>query len=258
MLIEWLPLLLLGLGFGLIHALDADHVMAVSALANQNPSIKRTLFFSAYWALGHGGVLLICGVILFGFGIAVPETFANIAELLVGVLLIILGLSFFWQSRRQKIHVTKHTHNDVEHTHLVSESHSMHAHVVSDNSDKATAQYSSNDIIKGHQPVMVGVLHGLAGSAPALALIPAVAYGELSLAVMYLLVFSVGVMASMLLFGLGFSWVQHYLYQYYARLFIGCRYLVAVSAIGFGSFWLVQAAYPWLLKKQPLTEKTSQ
>ena len=63
MAIEMFSLLLTGLGLGLLHALDADHVMAVSALSNRKPSLQRTLKFSANWAIGHGSVLIMLGLL---------------------------------------------------------------------------------------------------------------------------------------------------------------------------------------------------
>ena len=54
-----------------------------------------------------------------------------------------------------------------------------------------------------HAPILVGMMHGLAGSAPALALVPVVAHGQLWMALTYLVLFSVGVLLAMLVFGLG-------------------------------------------------------
>lgn len=225
MWIDWLPLVI-GFGLGFMHALDADHVMAVSALANQKPSRKRTLWFSLHWALGHGGVLVGCGLMLLGIGMTIPEYLQQTAEVLVGIVLIVLGVSFLWKFQRLNIQLVKHRHQDIEHIHWVTNQHDSHE-------QKMKGKY--------HQPVMVGMLHGLAGSAPALALIPTVVAGQLISGVIYLLIFSVGVALSMLVFGLGFSCVQGYLYQHYQRLFILCRYLIAAMAIGFGCFWVVQA-----------------
>jgi len=235
MLTEWLPLLILGFGLGLLHALDADHVMAVSTLANQNPSIKRTLLFSLHWALGHGGLLLASGFLLFGLGLAIPENLQYWAELMVGVLLIALGLSFFLHFRKRNVSLVEHKHDDIVHTHLVDENH-IHT---SEHTQKTTAN-NNEEIIKVHQPIMIGVLHGLAGSAPALALIPAVTSGQLSVAITYLMVFSIGVILSMLVFGLGFSWVQQYLNKYYQRVFIVCRHAIALTAIIVGTLLLVK------------------
>lgn len=233
MLTEWLPLVLLGFSLGLLHALDADHVMAVSTLANQNPSIKRTLLFSLHWALGHGGILLISGFVLFGLGLAIPVGLEYLAEVMVGVLLIFLGFSFFWKFRRLNINLVQHRHDNIVHTHWATKT---HIHTNTDNHKE-----KKDAIIKVHQPIMVGILHGLAGSAPALALIPAVAAGQLSLAITYLMVFSAGVIISMLVFGLGFSWIQQYLYRYYQRAFTVCRHLIALAAVVVGVFLVIKA-----------------
>lgn len=242
MSLDTLPLLV-GFGLGFMHALDADHVMAVSTLANQKPSRRRTLWFSLHWALGHGGVLLCCGLILFGLGITIPEGFQHIAEMLVGVVLIVLGISFFWKFRQLNVQLRTHRHDNVEHTHWVVGEHGDDALKPSTTVINNTAA-NKTEIKKNHQyhqPVMIGMLHGLAGSAPLLALIPAVTSGELGIAISYLLIFSVGVALSMLAFGLGFAWMQNYLHQHYQRVFIVCRHVIALAAIGFGCFWVMQA-----------------
>ena len=220
---EIVPLLVLGFGLGLMHALDADHVMAVSNLSNQRPGLARTLRFSAHWALGHGAVLLLSGALLFSLGWALPQALQRAAEVSVGVLLIALGLLCFWQFRQEKIRLVEHRHGDLVHTHLA---------LGQDNEHANNGQ---------HTPVLVGVLHGLAGSAPALALVPAVGQGQLSVALVYLLIFSVGVMLSMLLFGLGFGFMQKTLQQRYQQLFCYSRRLIAATSIAIGSYWLVQA-----------------
>ncbi len=237
MLIEWLPLLLLGFSLGLMHALDADHVMAVSVLANQKPSVRRTLLFSLQWALGHGGVLVACGVVLFGIGVSIPSHLQHWAEMSVGVLLILLGLSFFWKFRQQKIRLVQHRHDEIVHTHWSTDEHEDNSHYIHTSESHRSVKEA---IIKNHQPVMIGMLHGMAGSAPALALIPAVTSGQLTLAMTYLMIFSLGVILSMMTFGLGFSWIQQYLYKNYQNIFAGCRCAIALAAIGFGSFWLIK------------------
>ncbi|MBL4606678.1 MAG: hypothetical protein JKY01_02480, partial [Pseudomonadales bacterium] len=103
MLVEFLPLLLAGFGLGFIHALDADHIMAVSMLSNQKSGFKKTVFHSGNWALGHGGILLISGVLFFGLGISIPETLQYAAEIGVGLLLIGLGVLCLIQFRKDKI-----------------------------------------------------------------------------------------------------------------------------------------------------------
>ena len=223
MLFDMLPLIAVGFGLGLMHALDADHVMAVSALNADGPNLKRTLLSSINWAVGHSGVLLVSGALLFGLGVTLPESLQKVAEQLVGVLLIVLGLYCFWQLRQEKIKFKPHRHGDVVHVHLHEHGH-----------EKLAAK-------DGHKPVMVGMLHGLAGSAPALALIPAVAQGQFIVAISYLLIFSFGVVLSMLFFCLGLGYVQAFLQQKYFSLFQWSRRLIAAASVAIGSYWLVQA-----------------
>jgi len=233
MLAESITLIGVGFTLGLFHALDADHVMAVSALSARKPSVWRTLRFSANWALGHGGVLLLSGALLFGLGLSIPESLQMLAEASVGVLLMALGVWCFWGMRQQSVTLEKHTHGDIEHIHWRCGEHGR-GHSSSDAAEPTTTSDK-------HAPVMVGVLHGLAGSAPALALVPAVAQGDLWLAVGYLMLFSVGVMLSMVAFGLGLGSLQRKLGKSSAKLFQFNRYLIATSSVVLGAVWLNQA-----------------
>lgn len=236
MTIELFSLLITGLGLGLLHALDADHVMAVSALSNRKPSLKRTLKFSANWAIGHGSVLIVLGLLFFGLGVALPETIQKLAESSVGVLLIALGLACFWQFHKEKVVLDKHTHDhtdgSIEHTHL-----HVTDHVKSDEHHTD----SPEQVKEAHTPVMVGVLHGLAGSAPALAIIPAMMQTSLLESIGYLVLFSAGVLFSMVTFGLAFGLVQKKLQEKSVRIFNWSRKLIASSAVGIGFYWLAQA-----------------
>jgi len=219
-------MIMAGFSLGLLHALDADHVMAVSALSSRKPGLLSTIKHSAHWALGHAGVLLISGLLLFGLGWKIPQTFAHLAEASVGLVLIIIGLMCLWQFKKQPLRLTHHKHGDVEHIHwCIDEELDSHA--------------SKND--ERHTPVLVGMLHGLAGSAPALALIPVVVQGDIYSAFMYLLVFSLGVMLSMLLFAAGLGVMQKKLKRINIRFYQFSRYLIASASILLGSFWLSQS-----------------
>lgn len=226
-MIELVPLLIMGFSLGLVHALDADHVMAVSALSNQKPSFTRTLSFSANWALGHGGVLLASGLLLFGLGIAIPEKFQYFAELSVGFLLIGIGLYTFWQFKEKSISVTRHAHGDIEHSHWHDHQH------IEKNIEKS--------VKSEHVPIMVGSLHGLAGSAPALALIPLASQGDIYAVIGYLLVFSTGVMLSMVLFGLGLGSVQKWLSLRCKRIDYWSQRFIALASTVVGCLWLYKA-----------------
>lgn len=209
-----------GFSLGLLHAFDADHVMAVTTLSSRKPSFKRTVMFSAQWALGHGGVLMLCGVLLFGLGIQLPDSLITAAESSVGVLLIVIGLVCFYQCRKQKLSLVEHIHGDVKHTHWCLDD----------------VEHQKNN---EHTPTFVGMLHGLAGSAPALAVVPMASQGQLSTALLYLALFSIGVLISMATFGLGLGTVQKKLKTFDARIFQFSRYLISVASIVLGGYWLM-------------------
>jgi nickel/cobalt exporter len=213
-------------------------------LSNRKPSLKRTLKFSANWAVGHGSVLIVLGLLLFGLGVALPEAVQQIAESSVGVLLIVLGLSCFWQFHKEKIVLNKHTHEhsqgSIEHTHLHVAEHAK-THAINNSNNDGPKQESPQQVKEAHTPVMVGILHGLAGSAPALALIPAMMQTSLSEAMGYLMLFSAGVLFSMVAFGLSFGLVQKKLQQKSVKVFNWSRKVIASAAVGIGFYWLSQA-----------------
>ena len=229
MLSEIYTILIAGFTLGLLHAFDADHVMAVTTLSSQKPSFKRTILFGAQWAMGHGGVLLSCGLMLFGLSIQLPEPLVSLAESSVGVLLIVIGVLCLRQCHRQKLRLVEHRHGSTKHTHWVLDE---------------TEHTSKND----HAPVFVGMLHGLAGSAPALAIVPvlggaqmantASVDGQLGIAMMYLVLFSVGVLLSMTAFAVGLGALQKKLKVIDVRIFKGSRYLISMASIGLGAYWL--------------------
>ncbi|MGS2717420.1 hypothetical protein ACVBE9_04555 [Eionea flava] len=233
------PLLLLGLGLGLLHSLEADHVMAVSLLNNQNPSLRRTLSFAFYWALGHGGVLLCGGLLLLGIGVSIPDSLSFVAEVSVALLLIGLGVYLIWQLAVRRVRIGQHRHGDIVHTHLYTDEHDTDEHDISEHDDAFSASDAAHKH-SVHQPMMVGIFHGLAGSAPALALIPAVASGQLLVGMAYLLLFSFGVIISMVVFGIGFTYIQGLLYRRYQTLFQYARGLLALGAIVAGSALLLR------------------
>ena len=245
MLAELLPILFLGFGLGAMHALDADHVMALLVLNNQKTRLRRIASCSAYWAIGHGGVLLFCGVLLFVFGVLIPEPLQWLAEFSVGLMLLGLGLACLWQLRKATLKI--HTHGDIQHIHWHTDGHDQETTPLTSSLTKPlmtqkTPAFTYHSLQEKHKPLMVGMLHGLAGSAPVLALIPALNQGHMLLAVIYLLLFSVGMMLSMMIVGIGFAYFQQYLHTQFQSTLQWSRYILALLSIGLGAFWMFQAS----------------
>jgi len=219
-----LAILGLAFGLGLTHALDADHIMAVSSLSGGRASLRDTLHFCGRWAIGHGLTLLLIGSAVLLLGMAIPAELSQLAEMAVGWVLVGLGLYVFWSLRRSQAHLHYHDHEGVErhahwhhHNHPNDKEHHPHSHT-------------------GHGAVMVGVLHGMAGSAPLLAILPLATQTSPWYGMAYLLMFCVGVLLAMLVFGgaLGsvFGWLSR-VGQTALRL---VRASVALGAISIGGY----------------------
>jgi cytochrome c biogenesis protein CcdA len=165
---------ILSLGFllGMQHALEADHIAAVSSIAARRSDISDIVKHGLTWGLGH----------------AIPDRVARPIETAVGVMLIGLGTHVLWRLWRDRVHFHAHRHGDgTRHIHLhshagetVSHASSAHAHV------------------HGFRwrTLLVGLMHGMAGSAALLVLAVSQA-AHPATAVAYVLLFGLGSMLGM-------------------------------------------------------------
>lgn len=214
-----LSLLSLAFGLGLLHALDADHVLAVTTLASTRPRPRAALAFCARWAVGHGLTLFTIGGAVLLLGLAIPHGLSHWAERLVGVVLVAVGLWVLADLWRRRLSLRPHRHPGLP----------AHAHW----------QGRGGHGLHGHGALLVGVVHGTAGSAPLLALLPVAAADTPWIGLGYLAVFGVGVLLTMLLCGglLGGLWGR--LGALSGRLLVAVRGAVALGSIGFGAHWLL-------------------
>ena len=101
-----LPMILMfAFGLGLLHSLDADHIMAVSNLASGQASMKASIKFCLRWALGHGFTLLVIGLLVFALGITLPASISLYAEVAVGFMLVMIGAIVLFDIFRQRAHI---------------------------------------------------------------------------------------------------------------------------------------------------------
>lgn len=169
--------LLLAFVLGLVHAFDADHVMALSVFATKKRGMREGIRAGLRWALGHGVVLLAVGVGLLFLGQSLPTEIAIASERLVGLVMVLLGATVWIGLIRQGSHLHFHAHDDLtSHAHWHTHEDSGHGHE--------------------HGALMVGAAHGLAGSAPILAVLPAAARSPM-LGIAYLVLFALGVAVAM-------------------------------------------------------------
>lgn len=243
-------ILILAFGLGMLHALDADHIMAVSSLSSTRPGFRQSLKFCASWAIGHGTTLLLIGSTVMGFGMAIPTQLSEMAESLVGVVLILIGVFVLWDLYRQRVHLHFHQHDNIpqhahwhvhEHTDAHAHSHSLVSGPVHNHRRHAHPHQPHHRHSHTHQhgAVMVGVLHGAAGSAPLLALIPITQLHSVWLGLLYILLFGLGVLLAMLIFGGLLGGAFNYVMRWGKHVVNGLRISVASGAIALGVFLLV-------------------
>ncbi|OUR99112.1 hypothetical protein A9Q81_11050 [Gammaproteobacteria bacterium 42_54_T18] len=210
------PLLATGLGLGLLHAFDADHIMAVSALASDDKKTKAITRYASMWAVGHGSVLLLMGCVAILFGLAFPKALSLWAEFFVGLMLIALGFYSLWSLHKQRLQIKIHSHGDIHHAHYVVKESNNH----------------------DHRPLFVGVAHGAAGSAPALALLPAINQQSAASTLLYLVIFSLGVLSSMTIFGTLLAYAQKGMGRIHTHLVDTFRAGISIATILLGFYWI--------------------
>jgi ABC-type nickel/cobalt efflux system permease component RcnA len=178
----------LGIGFllGLRHALDADHVVAVSTFVSQERGLLRACLRGAFWGLGHTLALLAVGVAVVAFKLTVSPELERGLETVVALVLIALGGHVLLRaSATGGLHRHAHSHDGVTHTHL-------HVH------GEDPAGHDHAHLFRGApQPLLMGLLHGLAGSG-ALMLLVLATLPSPGAALLYVVVFGVGSTVGML------------------------------------------------------------
>jgi len=179
----------LGLLLGLRHALDADHVAAVSTLVARERGFVRSCLLGAFWGAGHTLALLGAGIAVIAFKLTITPEFGEALERMVGLVLVLLGghvllraLGGLLGDRRE------HTHDGVAHRHV-------HVQLWHPGSPDAAHVHL---LRLGGRPFVVGLLHGLAGSAALTLLVLGTIPSPIG-ALAYLLVFGLGSTAGMLL-----------------------------------------------------------
>ena len=187
-------LALAGFGFllGMRHATDADHVIAVTTILNRSRRFLDTTLIGALWGLGHTITVVIVGVLIIVFNVVIPPPVGLAMEFAVALMLIGLGLLNLTGGLREfterltppaPMHAHEHAHEGASHGHL-------HGH----GTDLGlVATFGRYQLIR---PVVVGLIHGLAGSA-AVALLVLATIQDTGTAIAYLVIFCVGVAAGM-------------------------------------------------------------
>ncbi|MGQ0812462.1 MAG: HoxN/HupN/NixA family nickel/cobalt transporter [Nitrospiraceae bacterium] len=218
----------LGFLLGLRHALDADHIAAVSTILAQRPTVRAAGLIGLAWGLGHSLVLLVVGSAVLALQVAIPETVTATCEFAVGVMLVALGLSLAWKMYRERWHAHQHEHDGERHLHF-------HSHQLGD--EHLHSHWLRNSL----QPFLIGMAHGLAGSA-ALVLLVVSAVGSVAQGIVYLLVFGLGSIIGMILIGSLMSVPVVWSLSVGRRAYFALQGLASVGSIGLGIAMMMRIA----------------
>lgn len=241
-----LSVLLLGFFLGMRHATDADHVIAVATIVSRARSLRGAAWIGALWGIGHSVAILAVGGAIVVFGLVIPPRLGLGMEFSVAVMLILLG-SLTLAGARRRVgealgragsgadgHVHPHAHGDYVHSHRHGHAPGGHGHgdqeTLQARLDRALGRVRAYQLAR---PVIVGLVHGLAGSA-AVALLVLGAIREPGWAVAYLLLFGLGTVAGMMLVTAALAVPFAVATRRFARV---NRHLAATSgllSIGFG------------------------
>jgi high-affinity nickel permease len=172
-------ILALGFFLGMRHATDSDHVIAVTTIVSRARSARAALGVGALWGVGHSATILTVGGAIVLFGWVIPPRLGLSMELSVAVMLIVLGaMNVSGALKRIDEAAHGHPHTDETPTHA-----------------------RAPGLLR---PLVVGGVHGLAGSA-AIALLVLTTIKSAGTALVYLAVFSAGTTAGMVLLTLAMA-----------------------------------------------------
>lgn len=225
---EYLTVLSLGFVLGLRHALDTDHIAAVSTMLAQRPSWCASSLIGFSWGVGHTLVLLCVGAAVLLLRVQIPEPVSTGAEFAVGIMLVVLGATLGIRLLRERWHVHGHDHDGTHHVHL-------HSHAIVP--DHGHPHWWHESI----RPLCVGMAHGLAGSAALLLVVLASSHSVLQ-GLGYIVVFGLGSILGMMLIGLALSIPVVWSLSLGRPVFLAVQSLASLGSIALGILMMVRIA----------------
>ena len=257
-MIGLLSIVALGFFLGMRHATDPDHVIAISTIVSRHRSVAQAAVVGILWGIGHTLTILVVGGGIVLFGWVIPARIGLSMEFSVGLMLILLGilnLTGILQWIRHEftpqpaygtqgaVHSHAHAHGDYIHTHPHAHNPEGHPH------DPAQTPLGWLDrhfrglgLYHAVRPLVVGFVHGLAGSA-AIALLVLATIRNPRWAVAYLVVFGIGTIAGMMLITAALVLPFALASKRFSRLNSGLRVASGLLSLGFGLFLVYQIGF---------------
>jgi len=227
-----------GFALGLRHATEADHLAAVSTIVSDRKSLWSASLVGGLWGLGHTISLFIAGVAVIVLHFQISERVSRSLEFVVALLLVGLGLDALRKlARGGQLHMHFHRHAGRLHAHPHVHD-AAHAHQPAHNPEPLT----HHGLAIGPRPLLIGMVHGLAGSGSLMLLVLATISSP-AVGMTYVLVFGVGSIGGMMLMSLLLSVPFHLTTKRFTRMDLAMRGMAGLFSLGFGLFMIYQIGF---------------
>jgi ABC-type nickel/cobalt efflux system permease component RcnA len=218
-------ILTLGFLLGLKHATEADHLAAVSTIVTERKSLTGSAWVGGLWGLGHTISLLLAGIFVLLLDFQISEQTENWLEFCVGVMLVFLGGNVLRKILKGgEFHFHTHEHGGHKHAH-------PHVHGKKEEPD------SHHGFKFSPRALIVGMVHGLAGSAALMLLIVPTIQSRLT-GFLYILIFGVGSIGGMMLMSFLVGLPFHLTALNFNRFNLLLRSVAGIFSVGLG-LWIV-------------------
>jgi high-affinity nickel permease len=254
-MINFLSIVAIGFFLGVRHATDPDHVIAVTTIVSRQNKVGRAALTGAFWGLGHTLTIFVVGSAIILFGVVIPARIGLSMELSVALMLIVLGtmnvLAFMRSARSiakveaaaATVHTHHHSHGDYIHSHPHGHGPESHAHAPDANPVARMDKLFGSGVLYRHfRPLLIGIVHGLAGSA-AVALLVLTTIRDPRWAIAYLLVFGLGTVAGMMLITMSIASAFVFYGRSHAKFSSRLGLAAGLLSLAFGLFLVCQIGF---------------
>jgi len=187
-MISFLGILILGFFLGMRHATDPDHVVAVMTIVTKQRGVAKAGVIGALWGMGHTLTIFLVGTAIILFKVSIPPRLGLSMEFAVGLMLILLGvLNLTGVLRWLQMRFTPS---------MVTPQEQSSPEIVSTEGNWLDRNLREMGLYNALRPLVVGTVHGLAGSA-AVAILVMTTIADPWWAIAYLLLFGLGTVAGM-------------------------------------------------------------
>jgi len=223
----------LGLFLGIKHSTDSDHVVAVTTIVTQQGTIKSSALIGLLWGLGHTITIFIVGSAIIVFRMVIPPRVGLSMEFCVACMLILLGL-VNWNRATGSVADPRGVAETVDAT--GTDTRLPDELGPSDRMSLIRAKYFRGlSLYQTLRPLLIGLVHGLAGSAAVALLVLSTIKSPLW-STAYLLVFGLGTMLGMMFMTTAMSLPMIYAGRKFFRFNRGLVILSGAASVVFGAF----------------------